>query len=154
EAGVLQYRVPCRDCRYVLAHTAWSRRPEWALFGQASTPESSAVQSQVRPKGKVWMMTERTLVRLSGVLGIIIGVAMLVVVLKGLLSDWPSVVLALSVVGPVMVWVSIGAVIDPPPNIKRMKLRDDVGKWLGGLPPFWRVWYPLTLVVIFAALVC
>jgi hypothetical protein len=97
---------------------------------------------------------ERLKARATGVMMAVGGVGMLVYLLAGPVSGSRKVIWALSMAGPMLVWFGAGLAVVPLPESKFQELEGgDLGMWFGGLPLFWKVWAPLTLVVMFTGLV-
>ena len=57
--------------------------------------------------------------------------------------------------GAFLVWIGAGWALVPVPEsvFERLEQGADLGNWFKGLPQFWRYWAPLSLLVLFGALI-
>ena len=57
--------------------------------------------------------------------------------------------------GAFIVWFGAGLVLVPVPEsvFERLERGTDLGAWFKGLPRFWKFWAPLSLLVLFGAII-
>ena len=92
--------------------------------------------------------------RVGGVLMVACGVAALVFLVPGESGVTPKLVRFGAVTGPTLIWFGAGLVAVPLLSAQLRGLEGgDLGRWFRALPGFWKAWAPLTLVVLFAALI-
>lgn len=92
--------------------------------------------------------------RAIGVVQVLAGIG-LVILLEAGGPHGQKLTVGLSMVGPMLIWLGFGLVLVPVDlkMFEEMENGGDLGKILGRLPLFWKVWLPLALVVMFAGMI-